>query len=87
MTPLSPSLARIASVLVPLALFAALAAVPILGPRALVQDLFSILTLLVLALNWNMLAGFAGLADFWVFVGGTAGAFNARTLLSWFFEG
>ena len=29
--------------------------------EALVQDLFSILTLLVLALNWNMLAGFAGL--------------------------
>lgn len=63
MTPLSPSLARIASVLVPLALFATLAAVPVLGPRALVQDLFSILTLLVLALNWNMLAGFAGLVS------------------------
>jgi len=40
-----------------------LAAVPVIGSRALVQDLFGVLTLLVLALNWNMLAGFAGLVS------------------------
>lgn len=38
-------------------------AVPVLAPRAVVQDLFGILTLLVLAMNWNMLAGFAGLVS------------------------
>ena len=38
-------------------------ALPALAPRAVVQDLFSILTLLVLAMNWNMLAGFAGLVS------------------------
>lgn len=37
--------------------------VPLIGPRAMVQDLFGILCLLVLALNWNMLAGFAGLVS------------------------
>ncbi|MBT0782503.1 branched-chain amino acid ABC transporter permease [Paracoccus sp. pheM1] len=42
---------------------AALALVPLIGPRAVVQDLFGILCLLVLALNWNMLAGFAGLVS------------------------
>lgn len=41
----------------------ALYAVPVVGSRAMVQDLFSVLTLLVLALNWNMLAGFAGLVS------------------------
>lgn len=41
----------------------ALALVPILGSRALVQDLFTVLCLLVLALNWNLLAGFAGLVS------------------------
>lgn len=49
-----------------IAAFAALAvlyALPAFAPRALVQDLFGILTLLVLALNWNMLAGFAGLVS------------------------
>jgi branched-chain amino acid transport system permease protein len=42
---------------------ATLFAVPLLGNRSLVQDLFVILTLLTLALNWNMLAGFAGLVS------------------------
>lgn len=42
---------------------AVLAMVPLIGPRAMVQDLFGILCLLVLALNWNMLAGFAGLVS------------------------
>lgn len=38
-------------------------AMPAIAPRAMVQDLFGILTLLVLAMNWNMLAGFAGLVS------------------------
>ena len=42
---------------------AALYALPVLAPRAVVQDLFGILMLLVLAMNWNMLAGFAGLVS------------------------
>jgi len=48
------------------AAFVALAilyAMPAIAPRAIVQDLFGILTLLVLAMNWNMLAGFAGLVS------------------------
>ncbi|MGV0818241.1 branched-chain amino acid ABC transporter permease [Martelella sp. AMO21009] len=40
-----------------------LAIIPLFGMRALVQDLFMVLCLLVLALNWNMLAGFAGLVS------------------------
>lgn len=40
-----------------------LAALPLFAPRAVVQDLFMMLSLLVLALNWNMLAGFAGLVS------------------------
>lgn len=40
-----------------------LASLPVIGSRALVQDLFMVLCLLVLALNWNMLAGFAGLVS------------------------
>ncbi|GLS86991.1 branched-chain amino acid ABC transporter permease [Cypionkella aquatica] len=53
----------------PLGLIAALLALttlyalPTFAPRAMVQDLFGILTLLVLAMNWNMLAGFAGLVS------------------------
>lgn len=38
-------------------------AIPIIGSRAMVQDLFLVMTMLVLALNWNMLAGFAGLVS------------------------
>lgn len=45
------------------AALAALYAMPVFAPRAVVQDLFGILTLLVLAMNWNMLAGFAGLVS------------------------
>ena len=37
--------------------------VPVIGSRALVQDLFGVLTLLILAQNWNLLAGFAGLVS------------------------
>ncbi|MCM2293806.1 branched-chain amino acid ABC transporter permease [Allorhizobium sp. BGMRC 0089] len=37
------------------------AAAPFLVSRAIVQDLFFILTMLVLAQNWNLLAGYAGL--------------------------
>lgn len=40
-----------------------LAAVPVIGSRALVQDLFMVLCLTTLALNWNLLAGFAGLVS------------------------
>lgn len=46
-----------------LILVAALFAVPVIGSRAMVQDLFMMLTLLVLAMNWNLLAGFAGLVS------------------------
>lgn len=46
-----------------LAVLALLVALPAIAPRAVVQDLFGILTLLVLAMNWNMLAGFAGLVS------------------------
>ncbi len=42
---------------------ALLFAVPIIGSRAMVQDLFGVLTLLILAQNWNLLAGFAGLVS------------------------
>lgn len=40
-----------------------MALLPFFAPRAVVQDLFMILALTVLALNWNMLAGFAGLVS------------------------
>jgi branched-chain amino acid transport system permease protein len=43
--------------------FVALVALPAFAPRAVVQDLFGVLTLLILAMNWNMLAGFAGLVS------------------------
>jgi branched-chain amino acid transport system permease protein len=55
----SSLLARLAFGLIVIALIF----VPIVGSRALVQDLFMVMTLLVLALNWNMLAGFAGLVS------------------------
>lgn len=42
---------------------AALIVLPFVGSRSTLRDLFGILTLLVLALNWNMLAGFAGLVS------------------------
>lgn len=51
------------SIIIGLILIAALFAVPVIGSRAVVQDLFMVLTLLVLAMNWNLLAGFAGLVS------------------------
>ena len=45
-----------------LAIIAALAA-PIYLPRATLQDLFFILTMLALAQSWNLLAGYAGLVS------------------------
>lgn len=38
-------------------------AAPLLVSRSIIQDLFFILTMLVLAQNWNLLAGYAGLAS------------------------
>lgn len=83
MNTLSQTGARRASLALGLVLVAALALVPVLGPRALVQDLFGVLTLLVLALNWNMLAGFAGLVSVGqqAFVGIGAYAMFATTIL------
>lgn len=63
-----------------------LALVPVIGSRAMVQDLFMVLTMLVLALNWNMLAGFAGLVSVGqqAFVGiGAYGMFAAVILWGW----
>ena len=54
---------RFAGVIVAAIGLCVLYALPALAPRAVVQDLFGILTLLVLAMNWNMLAGFAGLVS------------------------
>ncbi|MBI1218979.1 MAG: branched-chain amino acid ABC transporter permease [Rhodobacteraceae bacterium] len=54
---------RVLPALIGLLALAALMAVPAIAPRAVTQDLFGILTLLVLAMNWNMLAGFAGLVS------------------------
>lgn len=61
--PRSSLPARRALIATGLILTAALFAVPIVGSRAMVQDLFMMLTLLVLAMNWNLLAGFAGLVS------------------------
>ncbi len=57
------SLGRTVGYLASLAVVVALFAVPVAGTRAMVQDLFMVLTMLVLALNWNLLAGFAGLVS------------------------
>ena len=59
----SLSARTLATATLSLALLAGLAVVPLFAPRAVVQDLFTVLTLLVLAMNWNMLAGFAGLVS------------------------
>ena len=45
------------------ALVALLFAVPFIAGRALIQDLFFVLTMLCLAQYWNLLAGFAGLVS------------------------
>ena len=60
-----------------------LALVPVIGTRAAVQDLFMVMTMLVLALNWNMLAGFAGLVSVGqqAFVGVGAYAMFAAVIL------
>ena len=73
--------------LVSLLLLVALALVPVLGPRVLVQDLFKVLCLLVLAMNWNLLAGFAGLVSVGqqLFVGLGAYAMFAAVIL-WGFD-
>jgi len=42
---------------------AVLAAVPFFGSRALLNDLFGLLTLIALAQYWNLLAGYAGLVS------------------------
>ncbi|WP_295815142.1 branched-chain amino acid ABC transporter permease, partial [uncultured Nitratireductor sp.] len=42
---------------------ALLAALPFFAERALLQDLFQIMTLLILAQCWNLLAGYAGLVS------------------------
>jgi branched-chain amino acid transport system permease protein len=38
-------------------------ALPVFGSRTLIQQLFGVLTMLALAQNWNMLAGYAGLVS------------------------
>lgn len=62
-TRTSSAFGRPASIACAVALAALMFAMPLIAPRAVVQDLFSILTLLVLAMNWNLLAGFAGLVS------------------------
>ncbi|MDM7932441.1 branched-chain amino acid ABC transporter permease [Tabrizicola sp.] len=57
------TLPRPIAIILAFAALAVLYAMPAIAPRAVVQDLFGILTLLVLAMNWNMLAGFAGLVS------------------------
>ncbi len=63
MTNFTPAVGRPLTALIGLVLLATLIAVPLIAPRAVTQDLFGVLTLLVLAMNWNMLAGFAGLVS------------------------
>ena len=46
-----------------LALVALALALPAFAPRAVIQDLFTILTLLTLAQLWNLLAGYGGLVS------------------------
>lgn len=57
------TLRRTAGYLLSLAVVIGLFAIPVVGSRAVVQDLIMVLTMLVLALNWNVLAGFAGLVS------------------------
>lgn len=63
MTNLTPAVGRPLTAMIGFVLLAALITVPLIAPRAVTQDLFGVLTLLVLAMNWNMLAGFAGLVS------------------------
>lgn len=55
-TRASKAFAAIAAVV-----FLAAIAVPFVFDRSVIQDLFFVLTMLVLAQNWNLLAGYAGL--------------------------
>jgi branched-chain amino acid transport system permease protein len=51
------------SMLLVVALIVVAVAAPLFAPRAAIQDLFFILTMLVLAQCWNLLAGYAGLVS------------------------
>ena len=59
-------------------------AAPLFASRSIIQDLFFILTMLVLAQNWNLLAGYAGLVSVGqqAFVGFGAYAMFACVILS-----
>lgn len=57
------SLRRTAAYLASVAIVVGLFSLPVIGTRAMVQDLFMVMTMLTLALNWNILAGFAGLVS------------------------
>ena len=76
---------RASSIALPvlLALVAVLAAAPWYASRGLLQDGFALLTLLVLAQSWNLLAGYAGLVSIGqqAFVGLGAYALFATTSL------
>ncbi|MBL0371883.1 branched-chain amino acid ABC transporter permease [Rhizobium sp. KVB221] len=78
---------RASVVILSAVIVATLFALPFFAPRAVVQDLFGVLTLLVLAMNWNMLAGFAGLVSVGqqAFVGIGAYAMFAAVIL-WGFD-
>ncbi len=72
----------VAVVVLALALFA----LPAVAPRAVIQDLFTILTLLTLAQIWNLLAGYGGLVSVGqqAFVGiGAYALFAGVILLGW----
>ena len=77
---------RASSIALPvlLALVAVLAAAPWYASRGLLQDGFTLLTLLVLAQSWNLLAGYAGLVSIGqqAFVGLGAYALFATTSLA-----
>ncbi|QND58742.1 branched-chain amino acid ABC transporter permease [Mesorhizobium huakuii] len=59
-------------------------AAPLFASRSVLQDLFFILTMLVLAQNWNLLAGYAGLVSVGqqAFVGFSAYAMFALVILA-----
>lgn len=57
------SAGRFALWMAAIAMGLALMTAPFFASRAIIQDMFGLLTLLVLAMNWNMLAGFAGLVS------------------------
>ncbi|MEM7045952.1 MAG: branched-chain amino acid ABC transporter permease [Pseudomonadota bacterium] len=67
-----------------IALIVVLAALPLFAGRGLIQDLFFILTMLVLAQFWNLLAGYGGLVSIGqqAFVGMGAYAMFAGVILA-----